>query len=135
MFYHNKNSFRKELNRLQYLFRDYLKNPLVASGIRDTYIDIDYTNEFLIVLFTNAEVVKETNNILKNYLSVDINPGCYYIETTSKYVLLLTKDMDGITSGIEMMENFLKQTLDDYFNQKCFDDYIKIRPFKMLGCS
>ena len=42
IFYHNRNTFRKHLVKLQNLFKTYTKNPLIASGIRDTYLDIEY---------------------------------------------------------------------------------------------
>jgi hypothetical protein len=41
--------------------------------------------------------------------------------------------MNGMKAGLEMLHDLLKQTLDDYFNQKNFDDYIKIRPFEIYS--
>ncbi|MFX1411081.1 MAG: hypothetical protein ACFFA6_12070, partial [Promethearchaeota archaeon] len=37
VFFHNKSFFRKELTRLQYLFKSYTSVSLLASGIRDSY--------------------------------------------------------------------------------------------------
>lgn len=135
VFYHNKSSFRKELNRLQYLFKEYLQKPLTAAGIRDSYIKSELTNKYLIVLFTIIETVKETSDIIQKNAPLDITSGCYYLETTSKYMLLLARDKKGLTSGLDIMEGILRQTVEDYLSQKQFDDYIKIRPFKMNGCS
>ncbi len=49
-------------------------------------------------------------------------------------MLLLSKDMDGLISGVATMESILKQILEDYMNQQKFDDYIKIRPFELINC-
>ncbi|TFG06069.1 MAG: hypothetical protein EU539_08635 [Promethearchaeota archaeon] len=132
-FYHNKNKFRKELNSLQYLFKKYVKAPLLAPGIRDTYLKEAYTEKFLILIFTTAEKIRETNQIIEA-CSRSVEESCYCIRTTSEYMLLLAKDMKGIKSGINRMEIILKQTLEDYFNQKKFDDFIKIRPFELYAC-
>ena len=48
-FFHNKNKFRKELNKLQYLFRKYTGDSLVASGIRDSYLKEEISEDFLII--------------------------------------------------------------------------------------
>ena len=68
-FYHNKNKFRKELNNLQYLFKEYLNNPLHASGIRDTYIKEEYSENFLrpnspeiILSWLHGDSYKDINN-------------------------------------------------------------------------
>jgi len=135
IFFHNKSKFRKELTQLQNLIKSYTKTPLQAAGIRDTYIKKAYTDEYLIILFTTNDIVKETNNIIKNLYNLEISSGCFYLETTSKYMLLLTKDMDGLILGIDTMEEVLKQTMEDYFFQKNFDEYIKIRPFKLINCA
>ncbi|MFX1387652.1 MAG: hypothetical protein ACFE9M_10595, partial [Promethearchaeota archaeon] len=63
-----------------------------------------------------------------------LNPGCFYLKTTSDFILLLSKDMAGLTIGIETMEIILKQVLDDYMNKKKFDEYIKIGSFELLDC-
>ncbi|MFX1256671.1 MAG: hypothetical protein ACFFAN_02345 [Promethearchaeota archaeon] len=133
-FYHNKNKFRKELTRLQNIFQKYLKNPLTVAGIRDSYLKQEFSDEFLIILFTIAERIKEANKIIESHLDKNIKPRCYYIECRSEYFLLLTKDMDGLVSGIDIMEDIFTQTIEDYLNQQQFDDYIKIRPFKLLNC-
>ncbi len=132
-FYHNKSNFRKELTRLQDLLKEYLNALLLATGIRDSYLEEEITEKYLIVLFTDMRTHKKANEIIKPLVSTSINPGCFYLETRSEYMLLLAKDMDGLVSGIDTMETILKQTLEDYFKQKIFDDYIKIRPFKLLN--
>ena len=134
IFFHNKSKFRNELNRLQYLFKSYTKIALHAAGIRDSYLEEDYSEKFLIVLFTTSETVKNSNEILKPHSDLDLNKGCFYLQTTSEYTLLLSRDMDGLISGVNTMETILNQVLEDYLNQKKFDDYIKIRPFKLLNC-
>ena len=134
-FFHNKNKFRKNLNRLQSIFKEYTGNSLVASGIRDTYINEEFTENYLLVLFTDNQVVKTTNNILQANLKRDISPGCYYLTATSEYLLLLTKDMKGLISGIELMEELFLQVFDHYMKQKKFDEFIKIRQFNAFGCS
>jgi hypothetical protein len=134
-FYHNKSKFRKELNRLQYLFKNYLKNSLVASGIRDTYLKDEYTNEYLIVLFTDLENVRKTNQIIESNLDKEISLGCFYLKSDTNYMLLLAKDMDGLILGIDTMEEIFTQTFEDYFKQKQFDQHIRICPFKLISCS
>ena len=134
-FYHNKNWFRKELNRFQYLFKTYLKNPLLASGIRDTYLKEEYAENYLILLFTDILTVKNTNHIIETNLDKEISQGCFYIISNPKYLLLLAKEKNGLVSGLNVMEEILTQTLEDYFNQQQFDDFIKIRPFKLFNCT
>jgi hypothetical protein len=65
---------------------------------------------------------------------MELNPSCFYLETVSNYMFLLSRDIEGLTLGIATMEIILKQILEDYVNQKRFDDYIKICPFKLLTC-
>ena len=134
-FYHNKNWFRKEINRFQYLFKTHLQNPLVAAGIRDTYLKDEYTENYLIVLFTDGHTVKNANNIIETNLDKEISLGCFYIVSDTKYLLLLAKEKNGLVSGLNVMEEILTQTLEDYFNQQQFDDFIKIRPFKLFNCT
>jgi len=134
-FFHNKSKFRKELNRLQYLFKSYLKTPLIAAGIRDTYLKEEYTEKYYILLFTTSEVVREANKIIEKRSKIDIPSGCFLIETNPKYLVLLAMEMDGIISGIDKLEEIFNQTFEDYFNRKEFDEFIKIRPFKMSGCA
>lgn len=134
-FYHNKNWFRKEINRFQYLFKSHLENPLVAAGIRDTYLKEEYAENYLIVLFTDSLTIRDANHIIETNLDKEISQGCFYIISNSKYLLLLAKEKDGLVSGLSVMEEILTQTLEDYFNQKQFDDYIKIRPFKLFDCT
>ncbi|MFX0141645.1 MAG: hypothetical protein ACFFDN_48860 [Candidatus Hodarchaeota archaeon] len=133
-FFHNKNKFRKELNRLQYIFKDYTKNSLIAAGIRDTYLKEEYTEKYLIVLFTTNEFVKNANQIIEKYINKKFKSGCFYLETTSKYMLLIAKEMKGLISGIDIMEEIFTQTFEDYLKQEKFDDYIKIRQFFLNNC-
>ena len=97
-FFHNKTKFRKELTRLQNLFKSYTKSPLMASAIRDTYLKEEYTEKYLIVLFTTPDNIEETNRIIEIHTDIEFNPGCFFLETTSKYMLLLARDMGGLTS-------------------------------------
>lgn len=135
VFFHNKNFFRKELNRLQYLFKSYTNNPLVAAGIRDSYLKEEFSENYLIVVFTTNDVIKKTNQIIKSNSNIEINPNCFFLESTSTYMLLLAKDLKGLGLGLDTMEIIIKQVMDDYFNQKKFDEYLKIRSFKLLDCS
>lgn len=134
-FFHSKSKFRKELTKLQYLFKSYTNIALNASGIRDTYLNKEYSDKYLIVLFTTNEIIKDANKIIKNHLEIQINSGCFYIISDSKYMLLLARDMEGLVFGIDTIEDILKQIMEDYLNKKNFDEYIKIRSFKLLDCS
>lgn len=134
-FYHNKNWFRKELNRFQYLFKTYLKTPLLASGIRDSYLKEEYTENYLILLFTDEVTMKNINNIIETNQNKEIPEGCFYIISDTKFMLLLAKEKNGLVSGLDVMGEILTQTLEDYFNQQQFDDFIKIRPFKLYNCT
>jgi hypothetical protein len=134
VFYHNKSRFRKELTRLQNITKKYLNTTLLASGIRDSYINEDITEKFLILLFTTKGIQKKANEIVESHLSRTFNKNCYFIEVTSEYMLLLAKDLNGIITGIDTMEEILSQTLEHFFEQKKFDDYIKIRPFELYNC-
>lgn len=128
-FFHNKNKFRKELNRLQFLFKDYTDNPLIAAGIRDSYLKEQFSEEFLIVLFTTNDIVRKINQIIEKFVKMEYKSGSYYLESTSEYILLITKDMDGLISGIDILEEIFTQTFEDYLKQQAFEDYVKIRPF------
>jgi hypothetical protein len=134
-FFHNKNKFRKELNKLQYIFKNYTGNSLVASGIRDTYIQEEYSENYLLILFTTNEIVKNTNNILKTYLKKNIEPSCFFMISTSDFLLLIAKDMEGLVFGVDLMEDLFNQVFEHYMKQKEFGQYIKIRPFSAIGCN
>lgn len=133
-FYHNKMRFRKHLTPLQFLFSDFFNTTLQAAGIRDSYIKLEYTNTYLMVIFCDPETVKKTNEIIEKHIDENINKGCFYIENNSDYMLLLTKDVDGIIAGVEKMREILDQVLDEYFKRKEFDEFIKIRPFNLFDC-
>jgi hypothetical protein len=133
-FFHNKNVFRKDINDLQYLFKDYVNFALHAAGIRDSFLKEEYTESSLILIFTTPIVIHEANKIFEsNNKSVD--KGCFYIRSTSEYIFLKANEMKGMKAGLEILYVILKQTLDDYFNRKNFDDYIKIRPFEIYSCA
>ena len=134
VFYHNKSKVRKELTPLQYLIKSFTKNPLLALGIQDSFLKKEFTDKYFIILFTVSENVKNTNGIIAEYTDIEINQGCFYLVTTSDYMLLLTKDLDGLKSGKKIMEEILNQVLEDYFTKKNFDDFIKIRQFRIYSC-
>ena len=130
-FFHNKTKVRKNLTQLQHLFKSYIKNPLLASGIRDIYLTEEYTEKYLIVLFTTPEIVKESNEILASYSDIEFTQGNFVLVATQDYLMLLTEDMEGINSGVEIMEEILHQVLEDYFSKKNFEDFIRIRQFRL----
>ncbi|MHA2038784.1 MAG: hypothetical protein ACW98X_20320 [Promethearchaeota archaeon] len=134
VFFHNKSKARKDLTPLQYLFKSYTTNPLLALGIRDSLLEKELTEQYLIVLFTTPKVIEHTNNIISRYTDVEINQGCFYFETNSEFMLLLTKDLDGLHSGTKIMEEILTQVLEDYFTKKNFDEFIKVTQFKIISC-
>jgi len=135
IFFHNKSKFRKELNRLQYLIKTYTKVPLQAAGIRDTYLKESISENYFIILFTISDIMKKANEIIEPNLSIELNPGCFYLESNTEFMLLISRDIEGLISGVDTLETILKQVLEDYTNQKRFDDYIKIRPFKLTDCN
>ena len=134
IFFHNKSKFRKELTRLQYLIKSYTKTPLIASGIRDAFLKEEYSEKYLIVLFTTSEISKKTNEIIEPHSHLELKSGCYLIESTSEHILLLAKDLNGIKSAIITMEDIFYQTFEEYFTQENVDNYIKIRAFRLLDC-
>jgi len=135
VFYHDKSFFRKNLTQLQNLTKKYLNTTLLASGIRDTYIHEEITEKFLVLLFTTQNIQKKTTEIVEPHISRTIDKKCCFIETTSDYMLLLARDLEGIISGIDKMQEILTQTLEHYFEQKNFDAFIEIRPFILYSCS
>ena len=134
VFFHSKNKIRKSLTPLQNLVKSHTKNPLLASGIRDTYLKKEFSEKYLIVLFTTQENGRDTNSVIEKYTEIELNQGCYYLVSTSAYMLLLAKDMEGLNLGVSIMEEILSQTLEDYFSKKNYDEYIKIHPFKAISC-
>ncbi|MFO7798035.1 MAG: hypothetical protein ACQERB_10525 [Promethearchaeati archaeon] len=134
-FYHNKLKFRKELTPLQYLFADFFNTTLQASAIRDSYIKKEYDDVYLMVIFSGPETIKNANKIIEKHLNISLNQGCYYMESTSDNMLLLSKDIEGIRSGVEKMREILQQVLDDYFERKQFDEFIKLRQFNLFDCA
>ena len=134
IFFHNKIKFRKEITQLQNIFKEHTKTALPASGIRDSYLKEEYSEPFYIIIFTTHEVVRKANEIIEPYSHYELKKGCYYLESTSEYILLLAKDLGGLKSGVITMEDIFYQTFEDYFAQKNTDDYIKIRSFKLSNC-
>ena len=98
IFFHNKIKFRKEITQLQNIFKEYTKTPLQASGIRDSYLKEEFSENFYIIVFTTHDVVRKSNEIIGPHSHLELNKGCYYIESTSEYILLLAKDLDGVKS-------------------------------------
>ncbi|MFX0105406.1 MAG: hypothetical protein ACFE75_07945 [Candidatus Hodarchaeota archaeon] len=135
IFFHNKSKFRKELTRLQYLIKSYTKTPLIATGIRDAFLKEEYSEKYLIVLFTTSEITKKINGIIEAHSDLELKTGCFYLETNTNYMLLLSKDMEGLVSGVDTIETILKQILVEYMHQKRFDDYIKICSFELFDCT
>ena len=133
-FFHNKNKFRKELNRLQYLFKEYTDNPLLAAGIRDSYLKEEFSEDFLILLFTTNDLINTANDIVEKFINKKYGSGCYYLESTSDYILLITKEMESLISGINILEEIFTQTFEDYLKKEVFEDYVKIRPFLIHNC-
>jgi len=134
IFFHNKIKFRKEITRLQNLFKDYTKIALPASGIRDSYLKEEFSESYYIIVFTTHEVVRTANEIIEPHSQIDLKTGCYYLESTSEYILLLAKDLGGVKSGVITMEDIFHQTFEDYYAQKNTDDFVKIRSFKLFNC-
>ena len=134
IFFHNKSKFRKELNRLQYLIKSYTKIPLHAAGLRDSYLKQEYFKNYFIVLFSTSEIAKKSNEIMDTISDKVLNPGCFYLKTSSDFMVLISRDVEGLNLGIETMEIILKQVLEDFMNQKKFDDYIKVGSFELLDC-
>jgi len=133
-FFHNKNKFRKELNRLQYLFQEYTGTPLLASGIRDSYLTEELSDPFLIVLFTDNNTITKATKIINTNQNVELNPGCFFLESTSSYMLLLSKDNEGLVAGIDIMEAIFKQIFEAYLKKQNFEEFVKIQPFSLLDC-
>lgn len=134
-FFHNKIKFRKELTRLQNFFKDFAKIALQASGIRDSYLKEEYSENFLLVIFTTNQIIRKADLIIEPHKNLELSPGCFFLESNSESMLLLAKDMEGLSFGVDTMEEIFSQTFEIYFEQKNFDDYLKIRPFKLLNCS
>ncbi len=134
IFFHNKSKFRKELTRLQYLFKKFTKIPLHAAGIRDSYLKEEYSENLLIVLFTTSEKIRKSNEFFESISDKTLDPGCFYLETKSDFMLLVSRDIEGLKYGIDTMETILKQVLEDYINQQKFDDYIQVCPFQLNHC-
>ncbi len=133
-FYHNKLKFRKEINTLQFLFKKYLDNPLQATGIRDSYLDEEYSNTFLILIFSTYENIKNLNIFMKKYKELEIDHSCFFTESNSEYIILLSKDIEGIKEGIHILEDIFNQILTKYFENRNFNEYIQIFPFKINNC-
>jgi hypothetical protein len=129
--FHNKNWFRKELTRLQLVFKNHINQTLTASGIRDTYLKKEYGENFLILILTTNEMIKKANQIVETANALEINLGCFYIESRSEHLLLIAKDKKGLVSGIDYLEDILTQILGDYLKKKNFDEYIQLRQFSL----
>ena len=84
-------------------------------------------------MFTDNETIKRTNEILESISQLKINKNNFYLETTTEYMLLLAEDIDGLNYGIDTMKEIFTQTFDNYLSNKQFEDFVKIRPFKILS--
>jgi hypothetical protein len=135
IFFHNKIKFRKEITRLQNIFKEYTKIALQASGIRDSYLKEEFSENYYIIVFTTHDGVRKSNEIIEPHRQLELNKGCYYLESTSEYMLLLAKDLGGVKSGVNTMEDLFYQTFEDYYAQKNPEDYVKIRSFKLFNCN
>ncbi len=132
-FFHNKNKFRKELNKLQYLFRNYTGDSLVASGIRDSYLKEEISEEFLIIFFATNDTVKNANEFIEPKKNLVLEAGHYYLESTTNYILLLSKDMIGLVAGIDTLNSIFTQVFEHYLKANTPEDYVKIRPFEIYS--
>ncbi|NVM16565.1 MAG: hypothetical protein HWN80_02535 [Candidatus Lokiarchaeota archaeon] len=135
VFFHNKIKFRKELTRLQLLFKEFTNYSLLASGIRDSYLKEEYSEKFFIVIFTSNQIIKDANQMIDPHKDTNFKPGCFYLESTPNYLLLLAKDMEGLTSGIDTLDDIFTQTFELYIEQNDLEDYIKIKRFKLFNCT
>ena len=132
-FFHNKNKFRRELNDLQYIFKDYTGNSLVASGIRDSYLKKEISDNFLVMVFSTNETIKNASHIVEPRINLAFEEGSYYIESRDKYILLLSKDMKGLKSGINVLEMIFTQVFENYLKINNLEEYVKIRPFNLFS--
>ncbi|MBD3254863.1 MAG: hypothetical protein GF383_07205 [Candidatus Lokiarchaeota archaeon] len=133
-FFHNKHKFRRYLNKLQYLFRNYTGTALHAAGIRDTYLKLEYTEKYKIVVLTDKETIKNTNKIIAEVTHDELPKDCYLIKSTSDYMILIAHDVKNLVQGIDQMEEILTQTFEYYVAIENYDGYIKITPFELLNC-
>ena len=134
-FFHSKNKFRKELNRLQYIFKDYTGFSLLAPGIRDSYLKNEYIEKFLIVILASNETIVNANEIIQKYSSLNLKEGCYFIESSSDHILLLATNMDGLIEGLDQLEELFHQIFRAYLEKQNFDDFVEVKPFLMQGCT
>jgi len=84
VFFHNKSKVRKDLTPIQHLFKSYTTNPLLALGIRDSFLKKELTEQYLIILFNTSESIKNTDNIIARYNDIEINQIYIYIKKKQK---------------------------------------------------
>ena len=132
-FFHNKNKFRKELNELQYLFKDYTGDSLVASGIRDSYLEEEISENFLIIFFATNDTVRNATKFIEPKINLTFEVGYYYLESTPNYILLLSKDMAGLITGINTLKIIFTQAFEHYLKVNNPEEYVKIRPFEIYS--
>ena len=99
------------------------------------YIKKKYSESFFIIIFSTYDIIQTIDDIIENYLDIIIKERCFFLESNSDYMILLSKDMDGISAGINAMEEILGQVLHNYFNKKQFEENIKILPFRLYSCN
>ncbi len=133
-FYHNKSKIKNLLSPLQDLFKIHVGAPLMVTAIRDSYLDAGFSEKYLTVLFSTFEFAQKANDIVEPLNNINIETSCYHIEIDTNYLILLAKDTKGISSGCKMLEDLIKQSFDDYFENKKFDQYITMPTMKLYNC-
>ncbi|MHA1374003.1 MAG: hypothetical protein ACTSR7_06890 [Promethearchaeota archaeon] len=121
------------VNKLQYLFKKYTGDSLVASGIRDTYLKEEISEDFLIVFFTTNDTVKNADDVIEPKINLAFETGDYYLKSSTNYILLMSKDMAGLTAGINTLESVFTQVFEHYLKINDPEDYVKIRPFEIYS--
>ncbi len=133
-FYHNKVKIKALLTPLQELFKLHVGAPLMITAIRDSYLNAEFSENYLTVLFTTFENAQKANDIIKPLNDMKIETNCYYLEIDTQYLILLAKDMKGITAGCKVLEELIKQSFNDYFENKNFDSFITMPTTKLYDC-
>ncbi len=133
-FYHNKSKIKNLLSPLQDLFKIHVGAPLMVTAIRDSYLNAGFSEKYFTVLFTTFEFVQKANRIVEPLKEINIETYCYYIEIDTNYLILLAKDMKGITAGCKVLEELIKQSFNDYFENKNFDSFITMPTTKLYDC-
>ena len=83
---------------------------------------------------TPPDIVRDTNMIIERHINKELESGCFYLRTTSKYMFLITKEMESLKAGLIIMKEILKQTLEYYFSLQNLEEFIKIGQFELKDC-